>query len=76
MPCAVDEGALAQLPPEEQVFVDGKVVHQVQLLVDKGNARVLWGQDPKSNTVQQWLLNPLPQAEINKQYGLVQNPGW
>ena len=42
----------------------------------KGNARVLWGQDPKSNTVQQWLLNPLPQAEINKQYGLVQNPGW
>ena len=42
----------------------------------KGNARVLWGQDPKSNAVQQWLLNPLPQAEINKQYGLVQNPGW
>lgn len=41
-----------------------------------GNARVLWGQDPKSNAVQQWLLNPIPQAEINKQYGLVQNPGW
>ncbi|MBR5715653.1 MAG: RagB/SusD family nutrient uptake outer membrane protein [Bacteroidales bacterium] len=41
-----------------------------------GNARVLWGMDPKSNAVQQWLLNPLPQKEINKQYGLVQNPGW
>jgi len=41
-----------------------------------GNKRVLWGEDPKSNDVRKWLLSPIPQAEINKKYGLVQNPGW
>lgn len=41
-----------------------------------GNKRVLWGEDPKSNEVRKWLLSPFPQAEINKQYGLIQNPGW
>lgn len=41
-----------------------------------GNKRFLWGQDPKSPAVQKWLLNPFPQAEMNKKYGLVQNPGW
>ncbi|MDR0939010.1 MAG: RagB/SusD family nutrient uptake outer membrane protein [Mediterranea sp.] len=29
-----------------------------------------YGFDPK------WYLSPFPQAEINKAYGLVQNPGW
>lgn len=35
-------------------------------------ARVFWSQgfDPK------WYLFPFPQTEINKGYGLVQNPGW
>lgn len=35
-------------------------------------ARVFWslGFDPK------WYLFPFPQTEINKGYGLVQNPGW
>ena len=41
-----------------------------------GNSRYLWNKDPKSTEVQKWLLDPLPQAEINKKYGLVQNPGW
>lgn len=41
-----------------------------------GNSRYLWGRDPKSDEVRKWLLDPLPQSEINKQYGLVQNPGW
>lgn len=35
-------------------------------------ARVWWSQgfDPK------WYLHPFPVTEINKGYGLVQNPGW
>lgn len=41
-----------------------------------GNSRYLWNKDPKSDEVKKWLLAPLPQAEINKKYGLVQNPGW
>ena len=40
------------------------------------NSRYLWTQSPTSNEVKKWLLDPLPQAEINKNYGLVQNPGW
>lgn len=34
--------------------------------------RLAWtnGFDPK------WYLFPFPQTEINKGYGLVQNPGW
>ena len=41
-----------------------------------GNSRYLWEKDPKSNEVKKWLFDPLPQIEINKKYGLVQNPGW
>lgn len=40
------------------------------------NSRYLWTKDPKSNEVKKWLFDPLPQVEINKNYGLVQNPGW
>ena len=36
----------------------------------------LWGQDPTSQTVTKWFLWPFPQTEINKNYGLIQNPGW
>lgn len=36
----------------------------------------LWGQDPTSQTVTKWFLWPFPQTEINKGYGLIQNPGW
>lgn len=38
--------------------------------------RVLWGMDPNSNEVKKWLMMPFPQDEINKGYGLIQNPGW
>lgn len=41
-----------------------------------GNKRILWGKDSQSNEVKKWLFDPLPLAEINKGYGLVQNPGW
>ena len=38
---------------------------------DIKNTRQWWsGYDPK------WYLEPFPQTEINKGYGLVQNPGW
>lgn len=38
----------------------------------KNRTRVWWtkGFDPK------WYLSPFPQSEINKGYGLIQNPGW
>jgi hypothetical protein len=38
--------------------------------------RVMWDLDPNSNEVKKWFLFPLPITEINKGYGLVQNPGW
>lgn len=38
--------------------------------------RVMWDLDPNSTEVKKWLLFPLPVTEINKGYGLVQNPGW
>lgn len=38
--------------------------------------RALWGKDPKSPEVMKWLMMPFPQDEINKGYGLIQNPGW
>ena len=41
-----------------------------------GNARDQWGKDPQSNDIRRWLLSPFPQTEINKGYGLIQNPGW
>ena len=38
--------------------------------------RVLWGEDPNSLEVKKWFMMPFPQDEINKGYGLIQNPGW
>lgn len=37
-----------------------------------GNRRIWWdnGFDPK------WYLSPFPSSEVNKGYGLEQNPGW
>ena len=40
------------------------------------NPRMLWGKDKDSDEVRRWLLSPLPQSEIDKNKGLVQNPGW
>ena len=38
----------------------------------KNRARAWWtdGFNPK------WYLQPFPQTEVNKNYGLIQNPGW
>ena len=30
----------------------------------------------KNNWDRKWYLSPIPQTEINKDYGMVQNPGW
>lgn len=40
--------------------------------------RVLWDyqDDPNNPEVKKWLMMPFPQDEINKGYGLIQNPGW
>lgn len=38
--------------------------------------RVQWDMDPNSPDVKKWLLFPFPIGEINKGYGLIQNPGW
>ena len=38
--------------------------------------RVLWSKDPNSLEVKKWLMSPFPQDEVNKGYGIVQNPGW
>ena len=40
------------------------------------NKRDQWGKDPESNDIREWLLSPFPQIELNKGYGLIQNPGW
>jgi len=39
-------------------------------------ARYLWNYTPDDPEVKKWLLMPFPLSEINKGYGLVQNPGW
>ena len=38
--------------------------------------RVMWDKDPNSQDVKKWYLSPFPITEVNKGYGLVQNPGW
>ena len=42
----------------------------------QNRARYLWDYSPNDLEVRKWLLMPLPLSEINKNYGLVQNPGW
>lgn len=39
-------------------------------------SRALWGKDQQSLAVKKWFMMPFPQDEVNKGYGLVQNPGW
>lgn len=38
--------------------------------------RAFWGKDPNSDEVKKYLMMSFPQDEINKGYGLIQNPGW
>ena len=38
--------------------------------------RALWGMDPNSKEVKKWFMMAFPQDEVNKGYGLIQNPGW
>ncbi len=38
--------------------------------------RVQWDMDANSTEIKKWFLFPFPITEVNKGYGLVQNPGW
>lgn len=38
--------------------------------------RAMWDLDASSKDVKKWLLSPMPITEINKNYGMIQNPGW
>ena len=40
--------------------------------------RVLWdyANDQNNPNVLKWFMMPFPQDEVNKGYGLIQNPGW
>ena len=42
----------------------------------QNRARYLWGKSSTDPEVLKWMLMPMPLSEINKGYGLVQNPGW
>ena len=42
----------------------------------QNRARYLWDYQPTDKEVLKWLFMPMPLSEINKGYGLVQNPGW
>lgn len=42
----------------------------------KNPHRSFWDMDPNDPGVKKYLMSPYPQTEINKGYGLVQNPGW
>lgn len=44
--------------------------------ITSNTKRAQWGKDKMSNEIRKWLLTPFPQTEINKGYGLIQNPGW
>lgn len=48
------------------------ITFKYEKFVLNNRSRVWWngGFDPK------WYLSPFPQTEVNKNYGLVQNPGW
>lgn len=45
-----------------------------EIIEKSGNPRFVW-KNP-ANWSNKWLLAPLPPEEINKNYGLTQNPGW
>ena len=42
--------------------------------IEGGNPRYVWSEPDRWSN--KWILAPLPPDEINKNYGLTQNPGW
>lgn len=52
--------------------IDQPIDFEYEIFELKNPSRYWWshGFDPK------WYLSPFPQTEINKGYGLIQNPGW
>jgi len=40
------------------------------------NVRTFWSKSSDDPEVKKYLMSPFPQTEINKGYGLIQNPGW
>ncbi|MCR5697388.1 MAG: RagB/SusD family nutrient uptake outer membrane protein [Marinilabiliaceae bacterium] len=45
-------------------------------LVQPAAGRALWSYNSEDLEVKKWLLMPFPIEELNKNYGLIQNPGW
>ena len=56
---------------------DGGSPHPVYFSYEKFElySRAQWGLAENSQEVSKWLLQPFPQAEVNKGL-LIQNPGW
>ncbi len=54
------------------------VVFTYEVFPIKGVQRNLWAyeENPNDLAVRKWFLEPFPATEINKGYGLIQNPGW
>lgn len=42
----------------------------------QNRARVQWDMNPNDLGIRKWFLFPMPLTEINKGYGIIQNPGW
>ncbi len=57
---------------------DGGSDHPIYFSYEKFQLydRAQWGKDPNSQEIKKWFLMPFPSDEVNKGYGLVQNPGW
>ncbi len=66
----------AWMGTEKDAGVTEPVRFEYEKFEIQNRKHALWGQDPTSQTVTKWYLWPFPQSEINKEYGLVQNPGW
>jgi hypothetical protein len=60
--------------PDTEAFPTRFEYEPYEISEKRGNPRFVW-KHPE-NWSNKWILAPLPPDEINKNYGLTQNPGW
>ena len=60
--------------PDTEAFPTRFEYEAYEISEKTGNPRFVW-KHPE-NWSNKWILAPLPPDEINKNYGLTQNPGW
>ena len=60
--------------PDTEAFPTRFEYEPYEISEKSGNPRFVW-KHPE-NWSNKWILAPLPPDEINKNYGLTQNPGW